>query len=80
MNTINSSTKIAVVQSAPVLFNRKATIEKACRLIHEAGRNDVKLVLLPEAFVPAYPRGLSFGMVVGNRSPEGRLLWHPLSD
>jgi len=75
MNTNNSATKIAVVQAAPVLFNRQATIDKACRLIHEAGSNGAKLVLLPEAFVPAYPRGLSFGMVVGARSPEGRLLW-----
>jgi nitrilase len=33
------------------------------------------LVLFPEAFIPAYPRGLSFGAVVGNRSPEGRLTW-----
>ena len=31
--------------------------------------------LFPEAFIPAYPRGLSFGMVVGSRSPEGRLTW-----
>ncbi len=29
----------------------------------------------PEAFVPAYPRGLSFGSVVGGRSPEGRRTW-----
>jgi nitrilase len=33
------------------------------------------LILFPEAFIPAYPRGLSFGMVVGSRSPEGRLIW-----
>ena len=75
MNTNNSATKIAVVQAAPVLFNRRATIDKACRLVQEAGSKGAKLVLLPEAFVPAYPRGLSFGMVVGDRSPEGRLLW-----
>jgi nitrilase len=33
------------------------------------------LILFPEAFIPAYPRGLSFGSVVGNRSPAGRLVW-----
>lgn len=75
MKIKDSATKIAVVQAAPILFNRQATIEKACRLIQQAGRKGAKLVLLPEAFVPAYPRGLSFGMVVGDRSPEGRLLW-----
>ena len=52
MDINNSATKIAVVQAAPVLFNRRATIDKACGLIHEAGSNGAKLVLLPEAFVP----------------------------
>jgi len=66
---------VAVVQAAPVLFDRDATIEKARGLIHEAASQGAEFVLFPEAFVPCYPRGLSFGMVVGSRSPEGRLLW-----
>jgi nitrilase len=64
-----------VVQAAPVLFDREATVEKACRLVGKAAAQGARLVLLPEAFVPAYPRGLSFGIVVGNRSPEGRRVW-----
>ncbi len=67
--------KVAVVQDSPVLFNREATIEKTYRLILEAAEKDVKLILFPEAFIPAYPRGLSFGAVVGSRSPTGRLTW-----
>lgn len=67
--------KVAVVQASPVLFNRDATIEKTCRLILEAAKKDVKLILFPEAFIPAYPRGLSFGAVVGSRSSAGRLTW-----
>ncbi|UCH24098.1 MAG: carbon-nitrogen hydrolase family protein [Deltaproteobacteria bacterium] len=67
--------KVAVVQAAPVLFDREATIGKANQLITEAGKKGAGLVLLPEAFIPAYPRGLSFGMVVGNRSREGRATW-----
>ncbi len=67
--------KVAVVQAAPVLFDRDATIEKACTLIHEAAAQGAKLVLLPEAFIPAYPRGFSFGIVVGRRTDEGRDLW-----
>ena len=67
--------KVGVVQAAPVLFNREATIEKTCRLILEAAEKDVKLLLFPEAFIPAYPRGLSFGAVVGSRSSEGRRTW-----
>ena len=66
---------VAVVQAAPVLFDRDATIDKACRLIHDAASQGAQLVLLPEAFVPAYPRGLGFGMVVGSRSPVGRRIW-----
>jgi len=69
------SVKVAVIQAAPVLFKREATLEKACRLVHEAERNGAKIILFPEAFVPAYPRGLSFGMVVGSRSKEGRRQW-----
>ncbi|MBX9812766.1 MAG: carbon-nitrogen hydrolase family protein, partial [Burkholderiales bacterium] len=67
--------KVAVVQAAPVLFNREATVEKACRLIGEAAAQGARLILFPEAFIPAYPRGLSFGSVVGNRNPQGRHTW-----
>jgi nitrilase len=69
------TTKVAVVQAAPILFERDASIEKACRLINEAADQGARLVLFPEAFIPAYPRGLSFGMVVGSRKAEGRQLW-----
>jgi nitrilase len=65
----------AVIQAAPVLFDRDATVEKAIRLIQEAAGMGAKLVLLPESFIPAYPRGFSFGAVVGRRSIQGRELW-----
>lgn len=67
--------KAAVVQATPVLFNREASIEKVQCLTQEAAAQGAKLVLFPEAFIPAYPRGLSFGAVVGSRSPTGRLTW-----
>ena len=67
--------KVAVVQASPVLFNCEATVEKAIYLISEAAEKGSKLILFPEAFIPAYPRGLSFGTVVGSRRPEGRLTW-----
>jgi nitrilase len=70
-----SKVKVAVVQAAPVLFNREATVEKASRLASEAAAQGAKVILFPEAFVPAYPRGLAFGTVVGSRSPQGRLTW-----
>jgi len=67
--------RVAVVQAAPVIMDRDATIEKVHRLTQEAAANSARLVLFPEAFIPAYPRGLSFGVVVGNRTDAGRRTW-----
>jgi len=67
--------KVAVVQAAPVLFDREATVEKACGLIEQVADQGAQLILFPEAFIPAYPRGLAFGTVVGSRSPVGRRVW-----
>jgi nitrilase len=66
---------VAVVQAAPVLFDRDASAAKACQLTSEAAAHGAQLILFPEAFIPAYPRGLTFGTVVGSRSREGRLTW-----
>lgn len=75
INKTKDIIRTAVVQAAPILFNREATVEKTVKLIKEAGREGAKLILFPEAFIPAYPRGLSFGAVVGSRSEKGRELW-----
>lgn len=66
---------VAVVQAAPILFDLKASIEKAISLISEAADQEADFVLFPEAFLPAYPRGLSFGTTTGSRSSAGRLAW-----
>ena len=64
--------KVAVVQAAPVAFDRERTLQKVRSLAADAARQGARLVLFPEAFVSAYPRGLDFGAVVGSRSDEGR--------
>ncbi|HET8925800.1 MAG TPA: nitrilase-related carbon-nitrogen hydrolase [Candidatus Acidoferrum sp.] len=64
--------KVAVVQAASVAFDRQRTLEKVHRLTGEAAAKGAKLVLFPEAFVSAYPRGLDFGAVVGSRTEQGR--------
>jgi len=57
------------------MFDCRATAQKACRLVREAAEQGARLVLMPEAYIPAYPRGLAFGAVVGNRTAEGRQVW-----
>jgi nitrilase len=75
MHDSPTKVKVAVVQAASRLFDRAACVEKACRLIEEAASQGAKLILFPEAFIPAYPRGLTFGTVVGSRSKSGRETW-----
>ncbi len=75
MSTVLPKFKAAVVQAAPVLFDWKATLQKTLQLTQQAAVQGARLILFPEAFIPAYPRGLSFGTVVGSRSPSGRLTW-----
>lgn len=62
----------ACVQAAPVSFDVAKTLEKARDLAADAARRGAKLVVFPEAFVSAYPRGADFGSLVGSRSAEGR--------
>lgn len=42
------------------------------KLIIKAGKQGANIIVFPEAFIPAYPRGISFGTVVGSRSESGR--------
>ncbi len=67
--------KVAVVQAESIIFDLQGCLKKAAELVHEAASSGAKFVLFPEAFIPGYPRGLSFGTVVGSRSDLGRCLW-----
>jgi nitrilase len=62
----------AVIQDAPVVFDSHATLGKIEDLTAQAAAAGAMLVVFPEAFVSAYPKGLDFGARVGMRSPEGR--------
>jgi len=75
MDDSPTKVKVAVVQAASQLFDRKACVEKTCRLIEDAASQGAKLILFPESFIPAYPRGFAFGTVVGSRSESGRRTW-----
>jgi nitrilase len=67
--------RAAVVQAAPVAFDRARTLEKVAALTAEAAEQGARLIVFPEAFVAGYPRGLDFGVRIGSRTPEGRELY-----
>ena len=64
--------KVAVVQAASRAFDLERSLQKAEALAAEAASQGARLVVFPEAFLSAYPRGLAFGAVVGSRSDAGR--------
>jgi len=63
---------VAVVQAASVPFDAAGCVDKAVRLIGEATAKGAKVVVFPEAFIGGYPKGLSYGAVVGARDAAGR--------
>lgn len=64
--------KAAVVQAGAVPFDTQACVEKAVRLMGKAAGTGARVILFPEAFIPGYPKGLNYGLVVGARDPVGR--------
>jgi nitrilase len=71
-NPMTHQTRAAVVQAAPIPFDRKASAGKVVALTREAAAKGARIVLFPEAYIPCYPRGMSFGSTVGKRTDEGR--------
>ena len=67
--------RVAVVQAAPILFNKKATTKKVVNIVREAGRQGAQLIVFPESFIPCYPLGLTFGFTVGQRDEAQRDDW-----
>jgi nitrilase len=47
--------RIAIIQHAPQVLDREATLNQAVGLISEAAANGAQLIVFPEAFVPGYP-------------------------
>jgi nitrilase len=50
-----SKTRIAAAQLSPVFLNKQKTVDKACFYIEKAAKKSAKLIVFPEAFIPAYP-------------------------
>jgi nitrilase len=66
------SFKAAVVQAAAEGFDLERGLDKVAKLAAEATAGGAALAVFPEAFLPAYPRGIRFGTVVCDRTAEGR--------
>lgn len=62
----------AVAQTATVLFDTPATIERALALMAEAAARGAQLLVFPEAFIGGYPKGADFHIYIGGRTPAGR--------
>ncbi|KAH0792961.1 carbon-nitrogen hydrolase family protein [Histomonas meleagridis] len=75
MNSRQKTCNIAVIQASPVLFNKKASTEKALSLIKECIEKKSELIVFPELFIPGYPYGMNFGFTVGSRNEAGRKDW-----
>jgi nitrilase len=55
MLSVQNPIVVAVAQVAPVFLNGNDSTEKACEYIIKSAQNGAKLVVFPEAFLPAYP-------------------------
>jgi nitrilase len=64
--------RAAVVQTGSAMFDVERTLAKVEQNVVAASKQDSQLIVFPEAFVSAYPKGLHFGASVGARTPEGR--------
>jgi nitrilase len=67
--------RAAVAQIGSVLFDTAATLQRVEARCREAADDGVQLLVFPEALLGGYPKGLTFGATVGNRTPEGRELF-----
>jgi len=63
---------VAVVQAGSVPLDAEACVDKAIRLIADAADGGAEVIVFPEAFVTGYPKGLSYGAVIGARDAAGR--------
>lgn len=47
--------KIAIIQEAPYILDKKRTIKKAVDIINSVSEQGAELIVFPEAFIPGYP-------------------------
>ena len=59
MKDLQPTCRLAVIQAAPVLFDKRKGLEKALALIERAVREYApEVIVFPELFLPGYPLSL----------------------
>jgi nitrilase len=69
------TTKVAVAQIGSAVFDTSFTLSRIEAVCRKAAAAGARLLVLPEALLGGYPKGLTFGATVGNRTDEGRELF-----
>ena len=62
----------AVAQTASVLLDTPATVERTLALMAQAAAQGAQLIVFPEAYLGGYPKGADFHIYLGARTPQGR--------
>ena len=75
MQDLKENCRLALVQAAPVMFDKAASLKKALLWIEKSAAQGAELVVFPELFLPGYPFGMTFGFKVGSRDENGRKDW-----
>lgn len=75
MKDLKNFCRMALVQCAPVMFDKTKGTDKVISLIEEAAQNDAEFIVFPELVIPGYPYGMNFGFKVGSRDEKGRKDW-----
>jgi nitrilase len=76
---VRAPVTVACVQAEPVALDREATIDKLAGVTAEAAAAGAQLVVLPEAFVPAYPSSVWAKFLAGWADPRAKAAYARLA-
>ncbi len=60
MDGIYPKLRVGAIQASSILLDLEACTNKACTLIRQAAKQEVRLAVFPECFLPGYPMWLDF--------------------
>jgi len=69
---VREPVQVACVQAEPVVFDREATLDRLAERTAQAAAAGARLVVFPEAFVPAYPSSVWAKALAGWADPRAK--------